>query len=145
MTSTGCSSAATPSAVPLAHACFYDQRGGAAETSFKGDKQGPGLTTRAKKRFAAQQMGLALGTLAHNVLTWTRVWLAPHAPALAHYGPLRLVRDVFHVSGLILRDPTTGQVRGLVLNAADPLAAGLTVALRVLTRPTHVAVSLGET
>ncbi len=115
------------------------------ETSFKEDKQGLGLTTRTKKRFAAQQMVLALGTLAHNVLVWARAWLAPHVPALAPYELRRLVRDVFHMSGLILFDPTTGQVQGLVLNAAAPLAAGLATALRALLAPAHVAVTLGET
>ncbi|MDQ2830202.1 MAG: hypothetical protein M3Y74_14305 [Chloroflexota bacterium] len=129
----------------LAYVSFYDQRGGGVETSFKDDKQGLGLTKRTKKRFAAQQMVLALGTLAHNVLVWARAWLAPHVPALAHFGLLRLVRDVFHVSGLILCDPTTGQVRDLVLNVAAPLAAALATALRVLLAPAHVAVSLGET
>jgi len=84
------------------------------ETSFKEDKQGLGLTKRTKKRFAAHQMVLALGTLAHNVLVWARAWLAPHVPALAHDGLRRLVRDVFHMSGLILRDPTTGRVLVMV-------------------------------
>ncbi len=134
-----------PSAVLLAYVYFYDQRGGGVETSFKEDKQGLGLTKRTKKRFAAQQMVLALGTLAHNVLVWARAWLVPHVPALAHFGLLRLVRDVFHMTGLILCDPTTGQVRGLVLNAAAPLAARVTTALRALLAPAHVAVTLGET
>jgi len=51
-----------------------------------------GLTKRTKKRCAAQQMVLALGALAHNVLVWARAWLAPHVPALAHFGLPRLVR-----------------------------------------------------
>ena len=134
-----------PTAVLLAYVSFYDQRGGGVETSFKDDKQGPGLTTRTKKRFAAQQMVLAVGTLAHNVLVWARAWLAPHVPALAHYGLRRLVRDIFHVSGLILFDPLTGQIQGLVLNGAAPLAAGLATALRALLAPAHVAVTLGKT
>jgi len=131
--------------VVLAYVYVYDQHGGAAETSFKDDKQGLGLTKQTKKRFAAQQIVLALGTLAHNVLIWARAGLALHVPALTHYGVLRLVRDVFHMSGFIRVDPTTGQLRGLVLNAAAPLAAGLATALRVLLAPAHVAVSLGET
>lgn len=90
-------------------------------------------------------MVLALGPLAHNALIWARAWLAPQVPALAHYGLLRLVRDVLHVSGLIRVDPATGQVQGLVLNVAAPLAAGLTTALRGLLAPAHVAVTLGET
>ncbi len=134
-----------PIAVLLAYVSFYDQRGGGVETSFKDDKQGLGLTKRTKKRFAAQQMVLALGTLAHNVLVWARAWLVPHVPALAHYGLRRLIRDVFHMSGVLLFDPTTGQVQGLVLNAAAPLAAGLATALRVLLAPAHVAVTLDET
>lgn len=136
--------AGDPTAVLLAYAYFYDQRGG-PETSFKEDKQGLGLTKRAKKRFAAPQMALALSTPAHNALAWARAWLAPHAPALAHYGALRLVRDAFHVSGLLLVDPATGQVRGVILNAAAPLAAALRTALRVLLAPAQVAVSLGQT
>jgi hypothetical protein len=134
-----------PTAVLRAYVYFYDQRGGGVETAFKEDKQGLGLTKRNKKRFAAQQMVLALGTLAHNVLVWARAWLAPHVPALARYGLLRLVRDVLHVSGTLLLDPTTGRVRRLILNAAAPLAASLVPALRVLLAPAQVAVSLGET
>jgi hypothetical protein len=41
---------ADPVAVLLAYVTFYDQRGGGIETSFKGDKQGLGLTKRNKKR-----------------------------------------------------------------------------------------------
>jgi hypothetical protein len=134
-----------PSAALLAYAYFYDQRGGGIETAFKEDKQGLGLTKRNKKRFAAQQMALALGTLAHNVLIWARAWLVPHVPPLAHYGLLRLVRDVWHISGTVYLDPATGRVRRLVLNAAAPWAAGLVAALRVLLAPAQVAVSLGET
>ena len=44
------SQAADPVAVLVAYVNFYDQRGGGIETSFKGDKQGLGLTTRNKKR-----------------------------------------------------------------------------------------------
>jgi len=72
-----------PAAVLLAYVYFYDQRGG-GETSFKDDKQGLGLTTRTKKRFAAQQMVLALGILAHNVLVWARL----AGPAYPRPGPL---------------------------------------------------------
>jgi hypothetical protein len=134
-----------PVAVLLAYVYFYDQRGGGVETAFREDKQGLGLTKRGKKRFAAQQMVLALGTLAHNVLVWARAWLAPHAPTLARYGLLRLVRDVWHISGLLVFDPTTGRLRRLVLNVAAPRAEALVRALRVLLAPAQVAVTLGET
>lgn len=70
----------------LAHVHLYDQRGGGVETSFKGDKQGLGISKRSKKRFEAQQMVMLLGSLAHNVIVWTRHWLA--IPQLQHYGPI---------------------------------------------------------
>jgi len=57
-----------PAAVLRAYVTFYDQRGGGVETSFKSDKQGLGIGKRSKKRFAAQQMVLLLGSLAHNVI-----------------------------------------------------------------------------
>ena len=71
-----------PDAVLLAYVYFYDQRGGGIETAFKEDKQGLGVTKRAKKRFAAQEMAVCLGTLAHNVLVWARRWLCPDLPRL---------------------------------------------------------------
>jgi hypothetical protein len=129
-----------PAAVLLAYLTFYDQRGGGVETSFKGDKQG--LGKRSKKRFAAQQMVMLLGTLAHNVIVWARHWLA--SPALCHYGTLRMVRDVFHISGFLLVD-ACGQVTQLVLNRSAPLASALVHPLRKLLLGAHVAVNLGQT
>src|SRR5712692_9680159 len=131
-----------PAAVLLAYVTFYDQRGGGIETSFKGDKQGLGLGKRGKKRFAAQQMVMLLGTLAHNVIVWARRWLA--SPALRHYGTLRMVRDVFHISGFLLID-AGGQVTQLVLNQAAPLASPLVHPLRQLLLGAQVAVNLGQT
>jgi hypothetical protein len=136
---------ADPTAVLLAYVYFYDQRGGGVETSFREDKQGLGLTRRSKKRFAAQQLVGYLGTLAHNVLIWTRAWLAPHLPRLARYGLLRLVRDVWQTSGFVVQDAATGQVVRIVLNHAAPLAAALAGALHQLLAPAHVAVSSGQT
>src|SRR6266702_4936852 len=129
-----------PAAVLLAYLTFYDQRGGGVETSFKGDKQG--LGKRNKKRFAAQQMVMLLGTLAHNVIVWARHWLA--SPALCHYGTLRMVRDVFHISGFLLVD-ACGQVTQLVLNRSAPLASALVHPLRKLLLGAYVAVNLCQT
>lgn len=134
-----------PTSVLLAYVYFYDARGGAAETTFQGDKQGLGLTKRNKKRFAAQQMVVGLGSLAHNVLVWARGWLAPAAPALRRYGLKRLVRDVLPVSGRISYDRHTRQVRRIVLNKAHPLTASLVRALRSCLAPYHVAITLGQT
>jgi len=131
-----------PTAVLLAYLRFYDQRGGGVETSFKGDKQGLGEGLRSKKRFAAQQMVMQLGSLAHNVIIWARRWMA--SPALRQYGILRMVRDVFHISGFLVTD-ALGQVVQLVLNQAAPLAPALVDPLCVLLARTHVAVNLGQT
>lgn len=131
-----------PAAVLLAYVTFYDQRGGGVETSFKGDKQGLGIGKRSKKRFPAQQMVMLLGALAHNVIVWARHWLA--SPTLQHYGTLRMVRDVFHMSGFLLTD-ACGQVVQIVLNQSAPLASALVHPLRKLLLCAHVAVNLGQT
>jgi hypothetical protein len=131
-------------AVTLAYVRFYDARGGGVETAIKDDKQGLGLMKRSKTRFAAQQLLVLLGTLAHNVLVWARRWLAPHEPRLRRYGLKRLVRDVFHVSGFLLRD-ARGQLVGIVLNQHAPLVRGLARSLAVLLHPAHIAVTWGQT
>jgi hypothetical protein len=142
--------AASPDAdaatILLAYVSLYDLRGGGVETSFKGDHQGLGSTKRSKKRFEAQQMVMLLGCLAHNVVIWARQWLTQAAAStkLRHYGILRMVRDVFHVSGFLVFD-ALGHLVQIVLNRAAPLAPILVVALRVLLAPTHVAVNSGET
>lgn len=126
----------------LAYVSFYDQRGGGIETSFKGDKQGTGLTIRQKKRFEAQYMLLLLGSLAHNVLIWARRWL--NSPKIEHYGLLRLVRDVFHVSGL-LRFDATGSLVEILLNQQATLAHCLLPPLQAFLAPFPIVVTLGET
>lgn len=137
---------------------LYDQRGGGIETSFKGDK-GIGLTSRNKKRFEAQQMVMLLGSLAHNVIVWAREWLntagwarseqtqpncQPSRQPLSRYGPVRLVRDVFHLSGF-LRWDACGQLVEIVLNQDALLAHRILFSLRQLLTPLHVAVNLDKT
>ena len=129
-------------AVLLAYVRFYDQRGGGVETSFKGDKQGLGIGKRSKKRFEAQQMVILLASLAHNVIVWAQAWLA--SPSLQHYGTLRMVRDVFHISGFLLTD-ACGRLTEVVLNQAAPLAPALVDPLRQLLSGLHMAVNLGQT
>jgi hypothetical protein len=131
-------------AVLLAYVRFYDQRGGGCETTFKDDKQGLGMTKRNKKRFEAQQMLMLLGTLAHNVVVWAREWLAVEQPKLRRYGIKRLVRDVFHISGFLIRD-AQGLIVAIVLNHLAPLVHGLTRSLALLLQPARVVVSWGQT
>lgn len=127
----------------LAQVLLYDRRGGGIETSFKSDKQ-VGLGKRAKKRFEAQQMVMLLGSLAHNVIVWAHQWLTEPASKLLHYGPLRMVRDVFHVSGFLLID-ALGRIRQIVLNQSAPLASLLLRPLQSLLASAHVAIHLGQT
>src|SRR5258707_2085843 len=134
--------AADPVAVLTAYVTFYDQRGGGIETSLKGDKQGLGLTKRTKKRFDAQQMLVLLGSLADNVLVWARRWLS--SQKIQHYGILRMVRDVFHVSGL-LRFDASGSVVEIVLNQEACLARSFIRPLQALLTPLRVVVNFGET
>jgi len=148
-----------PASVRLSYVYLYDQRGGGVETSFKGDHQGLGSTTRSKKRFAAQQMVILLGSLAHKVIVWAHEWLNAPAPLepeqaqptrpscrepLPHYGPLRMVRDVFHMSGF-LRWDACGHLVEIVLNQDALLARRLLFSLRQLLAPMHVAINLGKT
>jgi len=130
--------------VLLAYVYFYDARGGGVESAFKDDKQGLGITKRNKKRFEAQQIVMLLNVLAHNVLIWARMWLAPLLPAIERYGLMRLVRDVWHISGFVERDGH-GRLTRIVLNQLAPLARGLDLALRQLLAPTQVVVNLGQT
>lgn len=136
------SQAADPTATLAAYVTFYDQRGGGIETSFKGDKQGLGLTTRNKKRFDAQHMLVLLGSLAHNIVVWARRWL--DVPQGRHCGMLRMVRDVFHISGF-LRFDALGSVIEIVLNHCARLAHKLIRPLQALLAPLHIVVILGET
>ncbi len=131
-----------PVTVLRAYVYFYDQRGGGIETSFKGDKPGVGLGKRAKKHFEAQQMVMLLSTLAHNVIVWARRWLA--APKLQPYGIMRMVRDVFHVSGFLVFN-AMGQLIQISLNRAAPLAPVLVDALQELLASAHIAINLAQT
>jgi hypothetical protein len=132
-----------PLSVLLAYAYFYDQRGGGIEIEIKEDRQGLGIHKRHKKRFAAQQVLTQLNALAHNLIIWTREWLAPTWARIRHYGLLRMIRDVFHLRGLVHSD-LSGCICGLVLDQADPLGPALSPGLQNLLSPLNVAVNLGE-
>jgi len=87
-------------------------------------------------------MLVLLGSLAHNVVVWARRWLSCHK--IQHYGLLRMVRDVFHVSGL-LRFDASGSVVEIVLNQEACLARSFIRPLRELLTPLYIVVNLGET
>ena len=99
----------------------YDKRGGGVETSIKGSKSGLGIHKRNKKSFEAQEMLLLLGQLAYNLISWTRDGLASCSARLRQFGILRMVRDVFHISGLLQFD-ADGHISGIYLNQDNKIA-----------------------
>ena len=78
----------------------YDGRAG-IEAEIKADKHGLALATIRKHKLAAQQLVILLMELAHNVLIWSRRWLAPHAPHLAGCGIVRLIQEVWAIPGRV--------------------------------------------
>jgi len=123
----------------------YDLRGGGVETSFKNSKCGLGIMKRNKKRFAAQAMLVQLAALAYNFLTWVRRHLAQSDGKWAEYGPLRLVRDVGQIPGLI-RLPRQGQEQlKIVLNKGHPLATRFVHALVKSPLSGDLVLILGQT
>ncbi|RME60981.1 transposase [Candidatus Parcubacteria bacterium] len=127
----------------LAYVYFYDLRGGGVETEIREDKQGLGITRRNKKRFEAQQMIVQLNALAHNLIIWSRRWLARTWNKVENLGILRMVRDVFHLSGLVYLDEDR-RIERIILHQGDPFALGLSTGLPPLLTPLQVAVILGE-
>jgi hypothetical protein len=129
-----------PAQVLLASVSLSDQRGSRVDTSFKGDQQGLGSTTRLE----ALLMVMVLGALAHHVVIWACGWLAPAAPRLRRSGIVRVVRDVLPISGFLVLD-ALGQCVQSVLNRVAPLASLLVDPFRELLAPMHVALHMGQT
>jgi hypothetical protein len=126
----------------------YDQRGGGIESSFGQDKSGLGITKRNKKRFEAQRFLMLLGTLAHNLVIWSRRWLAQSSPEVAQrlrqYGIKRIIRDLFHIRGSLSFD-AQGRLSVIALNPACSLAKLMLLPLRQLLAPVSIAVILDKT
>jgi hypothetical protein len=77
-----------------------------------------------------------MSSLAHNVISWAQYWLVSPPSALQQYGTLRVVRDAFRVSGLLLID-AMGHIRQIVLNQDVPIAPVL-LGLCRRSSPRHV-------
>ena len=71
------------------------------EADVKGDKRGLGLAVIRKRRLSAERLVVLLTQLAHNVLIWSRRWLASQAPRLRACGIVRLVQEVWTVPGRV--------------------------------------------
>ena len=127
---------------------FYDQRGGGIESSFGQDKSGLGITKRTKKRFEAQRFLMLLGTLAHNLLTFARRWLAQASPEAArqlqHYGIKRMIRDLSQINGVLSFD-AHGRLHAIALTSDNPLTKLMLLPLRHVLAPSSIDVTLDET
>jgi len=149
LTLMGESQLADEATIMRAYAHFYDQRGGGVETSFGQDKSGLGITKRNKKRFEAQRLLMLLGTLAHNLLIWSRRWLCRHsspqlASRLRQYGIKRMIRDLYHISGILSFD-RKGRLCTITLQSSSSLAQLMRVPLHHLLATSHIAVILDKT
>lgn len=148
LTLEGQRSTTNAAAIMGAYLHFYDQRGGGIESSFGQDKSGLGITKRSKKRFQAQRFLMLLGTLAHNLLIWSRRWLAAVSPEVAqrlrHYGIKRIIRDLYHISG-VLHFNAQGRLCAITLNAANSLARLMLLPLRHLLASASIDVILDKT
>jgi hypothetical protein len=133
-----------PLAQLLAYVYFYDLRAGGAESGFKADKQGLGITKRNKKRFEAQQMLTFLNGLAHNLVIWFRGHLAQRWAAVMKVGVFRFLRDVLQLNGWAFFDDSQ-QLSTLIFNQADPMAQPLALSLRSLLSASDIAVCLAQT
>jgi hypothetical protein len=127
----------------LAMLYAYDRRGGAAETQFKGDKQGLFLAKRNKQAFAAQEILVLLAQLAHNLLIWVRNAFPDSPPALRQLGILRLVRDVLAIPGKVELD-AQGHLLTITLNERCPFAAALVQAFSLALSGDGLSLHLGE-
>jgi len=126
----------TPEQLLFAALYAYDLRGGGVETSNKGSKQGLGITKRNKRLFPAQEMLVLLAQLAYNLITWTRSFLILNSPLFRNFGVLRMVRDVFHIPGLIDLD-AQGFLVSIRLRSSHPYADAFASAMSSLVSLDH--------
>jgi hypothetical protein len=128
----------------LALVYLYDARGGGIETSFKGDKGGLGISKRSKRHWEGQQILTLLSELAHNLVVWSRMWLAASEPTLQQYGIKRMVRDVYHLHGRIVLNGW-GQISTIRLVVITPLAQRVGSACQKLFGMHSIIIILGKT
>lgn len=101
----------------------YDKRGAGVETTFKNSKTGLGIGKRNKKIFTAQEMLFLLAQLAHNMIIWVAAALRGTAKKYAHFGVLRIIRDMFHISAKISwHEEGSIQINSITLNKRHPHA-----------------------
>ena len=86
---------------------------------------------------------LLLNALAHNLIVWSRRWLAQVSDWIGQLGILRMVRDIFHLNGLV-HFYDDDNIQRIILNQADPFASSICAGLRSLSDPQQTDVNLGQ-
>lgn len=109
-----------------------------------GGRAGRRARARSVPHDGGQQMGMMLGTLAHNLVVWAKRGLVAGVPRLKRYGVQRMVRDVMAVSGFLEMNES-GSIKRVVMNKAAPLARQCAKCLHILLTQEQVRVILGET
>ena len=89
-------------------------------------------------------MVMLLGQLAHNVIVWSRHWLSAAAPNIKKFGIVRIVRDLFQVSGLVFVN-TANEIERIVLNQANAIVRHILPAFHLLLRPEDIPITMGKT
>jgi len=121
----------------------YNLRSGGVETSFKNSKQGLGLNKRNKKRFEAQHLLILLAQLAYNIVVWMRNELKKYSKVIASFGMLRMIRDVFRISGKVQFDKK-GKVNLIMLNETHKLARAIRAAWQSCSACDDLSLILGK-
>jgi hypothetical protein len=88
-------------------------------------------------------MVVLLSALAHNVAVLSREWLSTESIKVKKHGVLRMVRDVFTVSGF-LELGAKNSIKRIVLSYAAAWARRCANSLRALLKQQHVRVTLGN-
>ena len=88
-------------------------------------------------------MLVLLAQLAYNLLSWIRNLLATHRPSLRSYGPLRIVRDLLHITGMIRLD-SQGRILEITFKRAHALASPLQRALSSSLVRDDIVLNLGQ-
>jgi hypothetical protein len=107
---------------------LYDGRG-ATEVEIRADKSGLALPHRRKHSLSAQEGWIVLTDMAHNLLAWLRPWMLIGS-AFEHFGPERLVQDLFPIPGRLCFEGD--RLRHVALLASHPYANELRQCLHTL-------------
>lgn len=106
----------------------YDDRG-QCETQIQADKGGLKLTRRRKQSLPAQEALILLTDLAHNLVAWSRHWMALDKP-LNTFGTTRFIEDLLAIPGQLIFH--NGRLLEVRLNEQHPYAKNVARALHSL-------------